>query len=99
MLPGIFFIIFGIIAILRDLIFRVVLSADSIEVHNLVSTRVLRRDEILGRRLVQTRGAQIIRLMPQGGQRPVGVPLILKTDSAFSEWMDTIPDLDAQDPL
>jgi hypothetical protein len=99
MLPGIFFLIFGIIAILRDLRFRVVLSADSIEVHNLVSTRVLRRDEILGRRLVQTRGAQIIRLMPQGGQQPVGVPLILKTDSAFSEWMDTIPDLDTQDPL
>jgi hypothetical protein len=99
MLPGILFLIFGIIAILRDLRFRVVLSADSIEVHNLVSTQVLQRDQILGRRLVQTRRAQIIRLMPQDGQQPVGVPLILKTDSAFSEWMDTIPDLDAQDPL
>jgi hypothetical protein len=99
MLPGIFFIIFGIIAILRDLRYRVVLSADSIEVHNLASTRVLRRDEILGRRLVQTRGAQIIRLMPQGGQRPLEVLLVEKTDSAFWEWMDTVPDLDAQDPL
>jgi len=98
LVPGMF-IIAGIIAILRDLRFRVVLSADSIEVHNLVSTQVLQRDQILGRRLVQTRRAQIIRLMPQDGQQPVGVPLILKTDSAFSEWMDTIPDLDAQDPL
>jgi hypothetical protein len=99
MLPGIFFIIFGIIAILRDLRYRVVLSADSIEVHNLASTRVLRRDEILGRRLVQTRGGQIIRLMPQGEQRPLEVLLVEKTDSAFWEWMDTVPDLDAQDPL
>ena len=60
MLPGIFFLIFGIIAILRDLRFRVVLSADSIEVHNLTSTRVLRRDEILGYGAWwQTRRAQI----------------------------------------
>jgi len=99
MLPGIFFIIFGIVAILRDLIYRVVLSADSIEVHNLASTRALRRDEILGRRLVQTRGAQIIRLIPQDGQRPLRVLLVLNTDSAFWEWMDSVPDLDAQDPL
>jgi hypothetical protein len=97
---GIFLIIVGLIAILRDLKYRVVLSADRIEVHNLVSTRVLRRDEILGRRLVQARrGPQIIRLMPQGGHRPLGVPLVLKTDSAFWEWMDTVPDLDAQYPL
>ena len=99
MLPGIIFIIFGIIAILRDLIYRVVLSADSIEVRNLTSTRVLRRDQILGRRMVQNRGAQTMWLMPQDGQRPLGVLLVLNTDSAFSEWMDTIPDLDAQDPL
>ena len=96
---GILFIIIGIIAILRDLKYHVVLFADRIEVHNLGSTRVLRRDEILGRRLVQVRGAQIVRLMPQGGQRPLGVLLVLKTDSAFWEWMDPIPDLDAQDAL
>jgi hypothetical protein len=95
LVTGIFVIIAGIIAILRDLRYCVVLSADRIEVHNLASTRVLRRDEILGRRLVQTRGGQIIRLMPQGGQRPLGVDLVLETDSAFWEWMDTVPDLDA----
>ena len=98
LVPGLF-IIAGIIAILRDLRYRVVLSADCIEVRNLASTRVLRRDEILGRRLVQTRGGQILRLMPQGGQRPLGVLLVVNTDSAFWEWMDPIPDLNAQGAL
>ncbi len=99
MVWGILYIIIGIVVILRDLKYRVVLSADSIEVHNLGSTRVLQRDEIVGRRLVQIRGAQILRLLPQGGQRTLGILLVLKTDSAFWDWMDPIPDLDAQDAL
>ena len=97
---GILLIILFIFVMLQDVRYRVVLFADRIEVRNLVLTRVLRRDEILGRRLVEVRGSQIIRLVPRGGQRLVRVyPLILKTDSAFWEWMDTVPDLDAQDPL
>jgi hypothetical protein len=96
---GILFIIVGIISILRDLKYRVVLFADRIEVYNLASTQVLRRDEILGRRLVQFRGARSLRLMPQDGQRPLRVLLVLKTDSAFWDWMEPIPDLDAQDAL
>ena len=99
MLFGIFLIIFGIFAILRDLIYRVILSADSIEVHNLASTQVLRRDEIMGRCLARTGRGQAIRLIPQDGQRPLEVPLVLNTDSTFWEWMDSVPDLDAQDPL
>ena len=96
---GIFFPVVGILAMLYDLKYRVVLFADRIEVQNLVSTRVLRRDEILGRRLVQGGEYQIMRLVPRGAQRPLGVLLVLKTDSAFWEWMNTVPDLDAQDQL
>jgi hypothetical protein len=98
MLFGIFLIIFGIFAILRDLIYRVILSADSIEVHNLASTQVLQRDEILGRCLARTGRGQVIRLIPQVGQRPLDVLLVLNADSAFWDWMDSVPDLDAQDP-
>jgi hypothetical protein len=93
----IFFPVVGILAILYDLKYRVVLFADSIEVRNLASTRVLRRDEILGRRLVQTGYRiryQTILLAPRGAQRPLRVDLVLKTDSAFWEWMNTVPDLD-----
>lgn len=92
----------GIFAMLQDAKYRVVLSADSIEVQNLVSTRVLRRDEILGRRLLQRyrrKSSQVIELVPRGAQRPLAVNLVLKTDSAFWEWMDTVPDLDAPDYL
>jgi hypothetical protein len=94
LVTGILLIVF-IFAMLRDAKYRVVLFADRIEVQGLVLTRVLRRDEIVGCRLVEVRGSQIIRLVPQGGQRPVRVyPLDLETDSAFWEWMDTLPDLD-----
>ncbi len=99
MVWGILYIIVGITVIVRDFKYRVVLFTDRIEVHNLGSTQVLRRDEILGRRLVQTRGAKILRLMPQGGQRPLRILLILDTDSAFWDWMEPIPDLNAQDAL
>jgi hypothetical protein len=91
----ILFIIIGIIAILQGVKYRVVLFADRIEVQGLPFTRVLRRDEILGRRLVDVRGSQVIRLVPRGAQLSVRVnPLVLKTDSAFWEWRDTVPDLD-----
>jgi hypothetical protein len=102
LVPGILFTIGGILAMVQNVKYRAVLSADSIEVHNLASTRVLRRDEILGRRLLQAvryKGYQTILLVPRGAQRALGVDLVLKTDSAFWEWMDTVPDLDAQDHL
>ena len=102
LVPGILFTIGGIFAMLQDPKYRVVLFADRIEVQSLVSTRVLRRDEILGRRLLQRyrrKSSQVIELVPRGAQRPLAVDLVLKTDSAFWEWMDTVPDLDAQDHL
>jgi hypothetical protein len=95
LVAGILLILAFVFGMLADAKYRVVLFPDRIEVQGLVSSRVLRRDEILGRRLVEVRGSQIIRLVPRGGQRLLRVyPLILKTDSAFWEWMDTVPDLD-----
>ena len=97
LVTGILLIIFFIFAMLQDLKYRVVLFADRIEVQSLVSTRVLRRDEILGRRLLpggEYTGYPAIQLEPRGEQQPLRVSLVLKTDSAFCEWMDTVPDLD-----
>jgi len=95
LVTGILLIVVFIFAILQDTKYRVVLFPDRIEVQSLLSTQALRRDEILGRRLVEVRGSQIIRLVPRGGQRLVRVcPANLKTDSAFWEWIDTLPDLD-----
>jgi len=95
LVTGILLIVVFIFAMLQDAKYRVVLFPDRIEVQSLLSTRVLRRDEILGRRLVEVKGSQIIRLVPRSGQPLVRVcPANLKTDSAFWEWMDSIPDLD-----
>jgi hypothetical protein len=43
--------------------------------------------------LLQHKGPPSILLVPRGAQRPLGVLLVLKTDSALWEWMDTVPDL------
>jgi hypothetical protein len=97
LLSGIFLTLVGIWAIVQKVRYRVVLFADSIEVRNVASVRVLRRDEILGRRLLQggrINGGQTILLVQRGTQRALGVDLVLKTDSAFWEWMGTVPDLD-----
>lgn len=91
---GILFILGGMLAMLYDLKYRVVLFADRIEVQSLVSTRGLRRDEILGRRLRQHQGPPSIQLVPRGEQRSVGVDLVLKTDAAFWAWINSLPDLD-----
>lgn len=91
------FIIFGMYVILTVFKSYIVLFADRIEVHGVHSTRVLRRDEILGRRFVQTRNSRNILLVPRGEQRQLKIALLLQTDPAFWKWMNTLPDLDAQD--
>ena len=100
---GILLPIIGIMGMLDGIQYHVVLFADRIEVHNVVSTQVLRRDEILGRRSLQGSRYygpyQTILLVPQGEQWQLRVRLVQKTDSAFWAWMDRIPDLDAQDAL
>ena len=91
-------VIFGIYCILSALKSYVVLFADRIEDHGVFATRELQRQQIVGRRFQKTRnspGALI--LEPRDGARKVKIALVLKTDEAFREWMESLPDLDAQE--
>jgi hypothetical protein len=90
------FVIFGIYAILSALKSRFVLFADRVEDHGVFSTRELRRDQILGRRYLETTPRTLV-LVPRDGARQLKIGLTLRTDDVFREWTESLPDLDAQD--
>jgi hypothetical protein len=77
--------------------FRVVLYPDSIEIQNALSSQVLKRTDIEGRRILPTRYFSTLLLLPGQGEKKLKIPLMLQTDSAFQHWLATIPDLDLKD--
>jgi hypothetical protein len=85
---------------LHALQYRVVLTADAIEVIGpLRRRRYLRREEIKGRQLISSpQGISTLVFVP-GSERAkkLGIPLVLKTDEAFHRWYFDMPDVDAQE--
>lgn len=85
---------------------KVVLNADRIETHGLLSTRSLQRSEIQGRRVAETyEGWQTgdTWLIPRGdetgeyAENKITISNKLNADSVLREWIDSLPDLDATD--
>lgn len=99
-LAGVFVLIaiFGLYLLLAVPKYRVVLYADRIEVHEFLKARTLLRDDILGRRVErEENSSETIVLVPRGGQREIQIARIFRRDELFWEWIETLPDLDAQD--
>jgi hypothetical protein len=90
------FIVLGISLILYLLRFRIVLLADRIEVRGLISTRMLRRDEILGWKFLSANPPVVV-LVPRSERRPLKVTSIIQPDEAFGTWVKTLTDLDAEE--
>jgi hypothetical protein len=76
---------------------KVVLHGDQIEVHEVVRKYALRRDEILGWRMSQPSPPYIVFVPRDHNRRQVKVAPIFKVDEAFSQWMDSLPNLDVED--
>jgi hypothetical protein len=75
--------------------YRVVLSADSIEVFDGLRRRILKRANIAGRqRLVNQIGAGWTLVSNAGLGRQLQLSFFLKTDKDFSDWILSLPDLD-----
>ncbi len=87
----------GIYTILWTVRFRVVLYPDSIEIQDVLSSRVLRRTDIVGRRVLPTRYVSTLLLVPSQGGKKLKISEVLQTDSAFQVWLAAIPDLDLKD--
>lgn len=91
-------VVFGAYCILSAVRSCVVLSADRIEDRGVLWTRELARHQILGRRFQQGRNAPgSLVLIPRDDGRKIKIPQVLKTDAAFEQWIESLPDLDAQD--
>lgn len=91
-------ILFGAYCVLSALKSCVVLFADRIEDHGVFVTKELSRDQILGRRFQKTRNSPgVLVLEPREGASKLKIGLIFKADQAFQEWMQSLPDLDAQE--
>ena len=92
------FALFGVYIVLSTLRTRVVLNADSIELHGAFSKRNLWRPDIAARRLMPMQhGSPVIRFEPRSESlsRALVLPQFLETDAAFADWIAAIPDLDA----
>lgn len=75
--------------------YRVILSADRIEVFEVPRRRLLKRADIAGRqRLVNQIGAGWTLVPKTGLGRKVQLSSFLKTDQDFSDWILSLPDLD-----
>lgn len=99
-LAGVFVLIaiFGLYLIQAIPKYRVVLYAGRIEVYEFLKGRTLLRDDIVGRRVESTENSSdTIVLVPRDGQREVKIASIFRMDEVFWEWIETLPDLDAQD--
>lgn len=79
--------------------YRVILTADAIEVLEPFRRRQLRREEIRGLQLIYTQqGISILVFVPINEQtKKLKIPLVLRTDDAFVRWYCEMPNVDRQE--
>jgi hypothetical protein len=89
----------GLYTALSALMYRVVLTADGIEVVEPFRRRQLLRQEILGRRMLRAQqGPPTLVLVPNDEKaKKLKIALILKRDPIFDDWCTTLADLDQQE--
>lgn len=89
----------AVYGVLYALQYRVILTADAIEVVEPFRRRQLRREEIRGLQLIYTQqGISILVFVPINEQtKKLEVPLVLRTDDAFVLWYCEMPNVDRQE--
>src|SRR5260370_12516723 len=93
-----FFLLLGIFLIGSVLTSRLILTADSIELKYLVSSKLLRRSDIAGFRILPTQYIPTLVLEPKSAeQKKLKIPLYFRTDEAFADWFIDISNLDRED--
>jgi hypothetical protein len=91
----------GLYGLLSAIQYRVILTADAIEVIEPFGRRRLSREEIKGWRLQHPgQGFSVLVLVPANERtKSLKITQVLKTDDAFDPWFSQIPDLQAQERL
>ena len=92
------FVLLGAFLLAYCVRYRVTLSADEITLHSLFSSRTLRRADIAGKRILPTQYVSTLVLLPRAASaKRLKIAMCFKTDGAFVEWLETLPDLDAME--
>ena len=89
----------GVYAVLSTLMYRVILTADSVELSELFKRRRLSFPEIRGyRTVVNQHGPATLILVPKAeSARKLKISLMLKRDPAFDAWLARLPNLDREE--
>jgi len=92
------FLLLGIYLISAVLTSRLILGTDFIEVKDFLSSKLLRRSDIAGYRVLPTQYISTLVFQPKPAERKkLKIPLYFRTDNAFGEWFIDIPNLDRED--
>jgi len=93
------FAAFGVYCVLSALMYRVLLTADGVEVLEPFQRRRLLWAQMRGRRLLRNKyGPATVVLVPRAeSARKLNISGALKTDRAFDAWIAQLPDLDRED--
>lgn len=88
----------GLYAIARALRYRVVLSADRIELIQPLGRRRMLREDIHGWRLQRNQYCATLELVPWDRKTDsIWIPLVFKTDDIWRAWYSTLEDLDSKE--
>jgi len=92
------FLLLGIYLITAVLTSRLTFGPDFIEVKDFLSSKLLRRSDIAGYRILPTQYISTLVFQPKAAERKkLKIPLYFRTDGAFGQWFISIPNLDHED--
>lgn len=92
------FLLLGIYLISAVLTSRLILGPDSFEARDFLSSKLLRRTDISGFRILPTQYISTLVMQPKAAQqKKLKIPLYFRTDEAFAEWFIDIPNLDREE--
>lgn len=92
------FLLLGIYLITAVLTSRLILGPDFIEVKDFLSSKLLRRSDIAGFRILPTQYISTLVFQPKDAQRKkLKIPLYFRTDEAFALWFIDVPNLDREE--
>ena len=91
-------ILLGGYCLISVLMAKVVLSFDVIESTNGFSSRTMRREEVASWYFRGFGADSVLVLVSRKeNQKKLKIPLYIKTDDVFDEWLASVPDYDAQE--
>ena len=89
------FLLLGAYLITAVLTSRLILGPDFFEVKDFLSSKLLRRSDIAGYRILLTQYVSTLVFQPKAAeQKKLKIPLYFRTDGAFGQWFIEIPNLD-----